>query len=216
MARFRIADPRRQKAGGSETRPVDEAWVSGEPCAGGKCAGSNGDPHLRTVDGQPYDFQAAGEFTLLRSPDGAIDIQSRQEPYGNSTSVSINTALALSANGRRVGLYVMPDNSLDLKIDGASTTQTTVDLGSGATVTAYRSGFEIRLPDGTIVWGLSVGRYGINVIIAPSATMRDTGSGILGRVPAGTSLPSCPTGPRAPPTVITTISSSVHSPTHGR
>ena len=50
------------------------------PRCGRHCASSNGDPHMRTVDGVPYDFQAAGEFTLLETPDGAVDVQVRQEP----------------------------------------------------------------------------------------------------------------------------------------
>jgi hypothetical protein len=37
---------------------------------------------MLTVSKNRYDFQAAGEFTLLRSADGSIDIQARQEPYG--------------------------------------------------------------------------------------------------------------------------------------
>ncbi len=53
---------------------------SGEaPCSTG-CAATTGDPHLTTVDHHRYDFQAAGEFVLLRSPDDSLEIQGRQEP----------------------------------------------------------------------------------------------------------------------------------------
>jgi hypothetical protein len=50
------------------------------PRCGRQCASSNGDPHMLTIDGTGYDFQAAGEFTLLSTPDGSVDIQVRQEP----------------------------------------------------------------------------------------------------------------------------------------
>ena len=50
------------------------------PCAK-VCAGSIGDPHFDTLDEQHYDFQAAGEYTLLRSADGSMEIQGRQVPY---------------------------------------------------------------------------------------------------------------------------------------
>ncbi len=182
------------------TPPTTDPSGSGggtQPCDAG-CAGSNGDPHLRTVDGLSYDFQAAGEFTLLRSLDGAIQIQARQEPYADSTSVSINTALAVRANGRRVALYALPDESLELRVDGATTTEAFVDLGGGATVSVYPEGVEVRLEDGTTVWGLSVGKYGIHAMIAPSATLRETGAGIVGPVPPGTSLPSLPDGTARP------------------
>ena len=45
------------------------------------CGSSNGDPHLRTVNRYKYDFQAAGEFVLLKSSDSSTEIQARQEPY---------------------------------------------------------------------------------------------------------------------------------------
>ncbi len=59
------------------------------PCTSA-CAESNGDPHMYTVDQTSYDFQAAGEFTLLRSADSSIDIQARQEPDGSDGTVSLN------------------------------------------------------------------------------------------------------------------------------
>ena len=39
---------------------------------------TEGDPHIRTVDGVNYDFQSAGEFVLLR--DENLEIQTRQIP----------------------------------------------------------------------------------------------------------------------------------------
>ena len=46
---------------------------------GADTASDQGDPHIRTVDGTRYDFQAAGEFTLLRDMEG-MEIQVRQTP----------------------------------------------------------------------------------------------------------------------------------------
>ncbi len=40
---------------------------------------STGEPHIRTVDGNRYDFQSVGEFVLMRQPDG-LEIQTRQAP----------------------------------------------------------------------------------------------------------------------------------------
>jgi hypothetical protein len=61
---------------------VGSAGGPGTPCEQG-CGSSNGDPHLTTIDGRAYDFQAAGEFVMLRSED--VEIQARQEPYQDST-----------------------------------------------------------------------------------------------------------------------------------
>ena len=67
---------------------------------------SSGDPHLRTPDGLAYDFQAAGEFVLVQATAGDLTVQVRQEPVGTSTVASMNTAVAMSVAGDRVGLDV--------------------------------------------------------------------------------------------------------------
>ncbi len=47
---------------------------------GGSDEGSdNGDPHIHTVDGKRYDFQAAGEFTLLKDREG-MEVQLSAKP----------------------------------------------------------------------------------------------------------------------------------------
>ena len=61
----------------------------------GEAGGSVGDPHLRTHDGLWYDFQGAGEFVLVRSVDGAAEVQVRQEPPSDARMVTVNTAVAM-------------------------------------------------------------------------------------------------------------------------
>jgi mono/diheme cytochrome c family protein len=70
---------------------------------------TEGDPHIKTVDGVRYDFQSAGEFILLRGE--GLELQARQTPVttagavgpdahtGLTSCVSLNTAVAM-----RVGL----------------------------------------------------------------------------------------------------------------
>ncbi len=45
-----------------------------------------GDPHIHTVDGKSYDFQAVGEFTLLRDSEDGLEIQVRQTPVATAAS----------------------------------------------------------------------------------------------------------------------------------
>lgn len=80
---------------------------------GGADDGSdNGDPHIHTVDGKRYDFQAAGEFILLKDFEG-LEIQARQmpvltanpitDPYtGLHSCVSLNTAVAARVGSHRI------------------------------------------------------------------------------------------------------------------
>lgn len=110
---------------------------------------SNNDPRLVTFDGLFYDFQAVGEFTLVQSNSGDLNIQVRQQPISETNnSVSINTAVATTLNGQRVGLYVGQDPPL--LIDGIPTEIADNDsaiLGEGR---IFRDGstYTIQYPGG--------------------------------------------------------------------
>jgi hypothetical protein len=170
---------------------------------GTDCGHSNGDPHLRTINRYRYDFQGAGEFVLLRNADSSVEIQARQEPYtGELTAfhaVSINTAIALRVNGRRVGVYAGADG-LVLHVDGQQVDLSAVpDLGPGASVRSIRGGLEIDLPDGSNVWALGLGEWGINAIVQPSDSLRSNGMGLLGPItPGGMGVPALPDGTQLP------------------
>ena len=94
---------------------------------------SEGDPHLETLNGGGYDFQAAGEYTLVRSDNGEVQVQVREAPLLNSHSVSSNTAVAMRVDGSKV------------EID---TGQPPVVLLNGKRVTLPRNGSARHLPGG--------------------------------------------------------------------
>jgi hypothetical protein len=182
----------------STPRPSGKPRGGANPCANG-CAGSVGDPHLETIDLQEYDFQAAGEYVLLRSPDGSTEIQARQVPYPDIADVSINTALAWKVNGHRIGMYA-GENTYVLHVDGAEVdprTAGTIDLGGGAAVTSLGSGIEVAFPDGTISTAVFHGNGfadALDIQIAPSDPFRALGVGLLGPIIPGSELPAMPDG----------------------
>jgi len=162
------------------------------------CAASNGDPHIRTIDGHRYDFQAAGEFVLLRSPDGSVEIQARQEPYPGKPSVSYNTAVAARVNGQRVGI-TFDGEGFDLTLNGApADSAKPTDLGSGAWLIPHLSssaGAGVIFPDGTAMWAISASSYGISAMIAPADGLRSAGVGLVGPVrPGGMGVPALADG----------------------
>lgn len=53
-----------------------------------------GDPHVRSLDGLSYDMQGAGEYVLVRSDDGALEIQARLAPGGEGTGFSLTKVVA--------------------------------------------------------------------------------------------------------------------------
>jgi hypothetical protein len=140
-----------------------DVFICPPPC-------SDGDPHLRTENGVAYDFQGAGEFVLLRDPNG-LEIQTRQSPVaaasfprapnphdGLASCVSLNTAVAVRLGSRRVSYAPRwrggPDaspSSLELRVDGKLETLGPSGLaysdGSSILPTASPGGLMITFPD---------------------------------------------------------------------
>ncbi len=74
--------------------------------------GTYNDPHIQTLDGLGYDFQTVGEFTLVKSTTDDFEIQTRQQPWNNSTSASANTAISIQSGGQRIAIYANQTNPL--------------------------------------------------------------------------------------------------------
>jgi FtsP/CotA-like multicopper oxidase with cupredoxin domain len=178
---------------------------------GGADDGSDiGDPHIHTVDGKSYDFQAVGEFMLLRDREG-LEIQTRQTPVqtanpitdgysGLTASVSVNTAVAARVGSHRISYQ--PSGSegnspLQFFLDGKPAQLSTagIDL-EGHRVSAFDAGGET---------GLRVDyAHGAVLTVAPrlwhiwildihvSHTHAD--EGIMGSIPERTWLPTLPSG----------------------
>jgi subtilisin family serine protease len=170
---------------------------------------TDGDPHIRTTDGVRYDFQSAGEFTLLRDGNG-LEIQTRQTPVSTqlpivdphtelAACVSLNEAVAARVAGRRV-TYQPVNGRMVLRVDGAVTPVTAqgVALGPGARVAAAGAGngIAIDFPDGTRLiatshfWGAPHDRWYLNV----SVLQTPASEGVMGDIAAGSWLPALPNG----------------------
>jgi Ca2+-binding RTX toxin-like protein len=88
-----------------------------------------GDVHLQTFDGKPYDFQAVGEFILVKSLTDDFQVQTRQKPWYSGAQVSVNTAFAITIDGYNVVYDSELAVGQELKIDGV-----TYNLASGQSV----------------------------------------------------------------------------------
>ena len=122
-----------------------------------------GDPHITTTNGVHYDFQGAGEFTLLKYGDG-FEVQSRMYPIatsgplppnphtGLSSCVSVNTAAALKVGDQRLTyqpkLDGVPDPSgMELRVDGilVKVGSEGIDLNDGSRVLKNVETGEVRV-----------------------------------------------------------------------
>ena len=169
-----------------------------------------GDPHIHTVDGKNYDFQAAGEFTLLRDREG-MEIQVRQTPAltpppipdaysGLTECVSLNTAMAALVGSHRIAYLPVERGRFRFFVDGKAALLTTegVDL-EGHRVSAFDAngvtGLRIDYENDAVVtvtphlW-TSYGLWYLNISV--SHTQAD--EGIMGRIPKGSWLPTLPSG----------------------
>jgi Ca2+-binding RTX toxin-like protein len=77
-----------------------------------------GDVHYVTFDGKGYDYQGFGDHILVKSLIDDFQIQTRQQPWGNYPSVSVNTGFATTIDGYNV-VYGLGQG---LKIDGTNYT----------------------------------------------------------------------------------------------
>lgn len=146
-----------------------------------------GDPHLKSFDGATYSFQTVGEFTLVRSGSGNVNVQVRQR--NQSDDFSLNTAVAMNVGGDRVCFYAneKPDGntSTPIRIDGeaAYVDGENYYLEHGGTISrSSKNDYVITWPTGERVkldasQTGGMGFYNIAVEIYPCA---DSYDGILG------------------------------------
>ncbi|MGA3402177.1 MAG: VWD domain-containing protein, partial [Acetobacteraceae bacterium] len=141
-----------------------------------------GDVHLTTFDGLYYNFQAAGEFILSEStiPGDSFEIQTRMQPYGGSSSVSVNTMVGAQVGNDRVTFGI--DRTDTVWIDGQG-----VSLSSDPVVTLADGTLEQTSADSyRLVWNtgeeLDVTNEGAYLNVTVSLPNSDAGNvqGLLG------------------------------------
>jgi Cadherin-like domain/von Willebrand factor type D domain len=121
--------------------------------------GSWGDPHIFTFDQFHYDFQATGDFILVRALDSDLQVQVRQTPWDKNLATTINTGLATLVDGNRLEFYV--DRPLPLVNNQALSIQPgeTLALGQGSisrtSITGYGMQgdlYTVTYPNGDVLY----------------------------------------------------------------
>jgi FtsP/CotA-like multicopper oxidase with cupredoxin domain len=169
-----------------------------------------GDPHIRTVDGTLYDFQAAGEFTLIRDVEG-MEVQTRQTPAvtpppikdkytGLTECVSLNSAVAARVGSHRISYQPFRETRLQFFLDGKPADLPRAGMFLGAhLVSAFDAGGEtairIDYAHGPVVivtphfWS----NYGIHYLDV-EVSNSDADWGLMGKIHPGTWLPNLQNG----------------------
>lgn len=146
---------------------------------------SYGDPHITSFDKANCSFQTVGEFVLMKSRHGQLEVQCRQKPQNEN--FSLNTAIAVNLAGDRIGLYATdsPDNNgSTLRINGASfEKETNYILPNGGTIRVQGNVYVLSAPTGEVL-SAELKRTGnfsfINVNVQVFSCDRGSFNGLLG------------------------------------
>lgn len=150
-------------------------------CTGHGCAQSAADPHLLPFGGSWYDFQGVGEYTLVRSESGELEVQVRQEPWPGSDVVSMNTAAAMRVAGDRVAIY--KGQPLAVRVNGRPVLleATDVRLPKGGVIRPLSYGqIDVLWPDGTVVRVSPPTNIAIDLTVSLGPKWLGKVSGLLG------------------------------------
>ncbi|REJ41821.1 MAG: hemolysin [Microcystis flos-aquae TF09] len=156
-----------------------------------------GDVHLSTFDGKPYEFQAVGEFILVKSLIDDFQVQTRQEASPYWIGASVNTAFAINLGGYIINYDIDLAQDQRLSIDGQSynlLSGETLDLGigqitrSGSQYTFTYAGLDgiINTNDDDLVTAfvyedtINTSRYYINIDVNPADYRFGLLQGLLG------------------------------------
>jgi hypothetical protein len=89
-------------------------------------------------DGSLFDFQQAGEFTLLKSTQDDFDVQVRQQPL-SSCCVSFSTAAAMRVGRGTVEVDRLGASKIAVYVNKAPVHGSRVNLGDGGHLSVGRS-----------------------------------------------------------------------------
>jgi len=159
------------------------------PPDGGSYGVTDGDPYMTMFSGASYGFQAAGEFTLVKSTRDNLDVQARQQPYPESfgipadakDSLALNTAFAMRVADATV--EVDTGSPLVLRIDKRRVHPhrgQQILLKGGGLLIYGSSRITVEWPDGSQALVFSIGREGVNLTMNPALARAGHLRGLLG------------------------------------
>jgi hypothetical protein len=163
----------------NDAGPCDPAG----PKPPGPAGFSEGEPHIQTLDGGSYDFQGAGEYTLVRSASGDVDVQVRAVPSRPSKVAAWNVAVAMRVVSTDVEVDVGAPPVVRVNGERIALSRSKPRMLVGGGMLSYTSnGFSgdvvVTWPDGSQLDVFS-DRWAENATFTPPAAGIDTFSGLL-------------------------------------
>ena len=125
---------------GSKISTGGTTAVSRPVASGPFLPASHGDVHIRSLDGLTWDFQATGDYLLLKSADNQVMVQARQQAWPEKPSVSVNRAGAMRVGASKVEWYMLPKRVLYVNGKVTAMPASRTALPGGGAIETLRSG----------------------------------------------------------------------------
>jgi hypothetical protein len=125
---------------------------AGEGSGSGDSAASYGEPHEETFSGSGYVFQAAGEFTLVKSTTDDLDVQVRAQRFPGAADVAFDTATAMQVGPNIVELAANASGHMQLWVNRRAVAYGARALAGGGKISVEGpDSAKVTWPDGTAV-----------------------------------------------------------------
>jgi len=113
---------------------------------------SYADPHIITLDGVAYSFQAVGEFVLAQSELDNFVVQVRQTQTEKlSSQVSINTGFAFKVGSNKISIAFNASDDLQIFVNNEERVQQgTLALPGGGQLVVAANDIQVSWPDGSL------------------------------------------------------------------
>jgi hypothetical protein len=103
---------------------------------------STGDPHILTFDNLHYDFQAQGDFVLVKASDSELDVQVRQAAWDQNPAVTLNIGLATVVDGQQLEFSIDQPFPLINGIPAPLEIGETLSIGQGSISRSTINGYD--------------------------------------------------------------------------
>ncbi|WP_157288576.1 hypothetical protein [Uliginosibacterium gangwonense] len=156
-------------------------------------ATSWGDTHIITFSGQTYDFQAAGEFTLLNDGAGFIVTAAQTSGAPSWPNTSVNNSITVQTQGMPV---VIPSSGSTIWVKGTPfviPSGQTRSFGQDVQITHNGTGYKISDPNGNQVQAdvISANPPYVNAYVLPGKSLTSAAFGaLIGSTSKGQVLPA--------------------------
>lgn len=127
------------------------SYVNSSTCSNTRHGSSIGEPHMKTFDGETYDFQNGGDYLLSASDDGRFVVQTQTFRRAPDSKFSLNRGVAAYVNGDVVEFRISESNKTGdvfVNEEMLPAGKGTYKLSQGGVIATNGKKYEVKFPTG--------------------------------------------------------------------